>query len=148
MDITTPPTCTQSVCTAGPGVAKPVADGSYGTAMNALARHSSGSTINLTWDVATCSSTDHHVLYGALAKRGILDGQRRVLQSRDHGERVVDRRAGRQPLVRRRRRQRRGVGGQLGHEDRRGARRHERFRHVRDDDEGQLGNLPVSGVAP
>jgi len=27
----------------------------------------SGSTINLTWDVATCTSTDHHLLYGALA---------------------------------------------------------------------------------
>jgi hypothetical protein len=26
-----------------------------------------GSTINLTWDVATCSSSDHHVLYGNLA---------------------------------------------------------------------------------
>jgi subtilisin-like proprotein convertase family protein len=66
VDITTPPTCTQSVCTAGPGVAKPVADGSYGTAMNASRDTPSGSTINLTWDVATCSSTDHHVLYGAL----------------------------------------------------------------------------------
>jgi hypothetical protein len=27
----------------------------------------SGSTIDLTWDVSTCSSTDHHVLYGSLS---------------------------------------------------------------------------------
>jgi hypothetical protein len=26
-----------------------------------------GTTINLTWDVATCASSNHHVLYGDLA---------------------------------------------------------------------------------
>ena len=67
VDTTTAPVCSQSLCAAGPGVAKPVADGSYGTAMKGSRGDPSGSTINLTWDIATCSSTDHHVLYGALA---------------------------------------------------------------------------------
>jgi hypothetical protein len=48
-------------------VAKPVADGSFGTAMTGSRADASGTTIDLTWDVATCSSTDHHVLYGDLA---------------------------------------------------------------------------------
>jgi hypothetical protein len=52
-------------CPAAPGVAKPVADGSYGTAMKA--DRASATSINLTWDVATCSSTDHEVVYGDLA---------------------------------------------------------------------------------
>jgi len=47
--------------------AKPVADGSFGTAMTGSRSDLSGSTIDLTWDVATCSSADHHVLYGDLA---------------------------------------------------------------------------------
>ena len=49
------------------GPAKPVADGLFGTAMTGSRADASGSTIGLTWDVATCSSTDHHVLYGDLA---------------------------------------------------------------------------------
>ena len=67
VEYTTPPTCSQNVCSAGPGVVKPVADGSYGTAMRGSRSDPSGSTIGLTWDVATCSSSDHHVLYGNLA---------------------------------------------------------------------------------
>ena len=47
--------------------AKPVADGSFGAAMTGSRADASGSTIDLTWDVVTCSSTDHHVLYGDLA---------------------------------------------------------------------------------
>jgi hypothetical protein len=35
--------------------------------MTASRADASGTTINLTWDVATCSSSDHHVLYGDLA---------------------------------------------------------------------------------
>ena len=54
-------------CGAAPAIAQPVADGSFGTAMTGSRADASGSTIDLTWDVATCSSTDHHVLYGALA---------------------------------------------------------------------------------
>jgi hypothetical protein len=47
--------------------ARPVADGSFGTAMRASRGNPSGSTINATWDVASCSSPDHHILYGDLA---------------------------------------------------------------------------------
>jgi subtilisin-like proprotein convertase family protein len=64
---TAPGGCNQTACNAAPAVAKPVADGSYGTAMTASRADLPGSTINLTWDVATCSSSDHHVLYGDLA---------------------------------------------------------------------------------
>jgi subtilisin-like proprotein convertase family protein len=67
VDFTAPGGCNQTTCTAAPGVAKPVADGSYGTAMTASRADIAGSTINLTWDVSTCSSSDHHVLYGDLA---------------------------------------------------------------------------------
>jgi hypothetical protein len=35
--------------------------------MSASRSNGAGSAIQLTWDVSTCSSTDHHVLYGALA---------------------------------------------------------------------------------
>ena len=51
---------------------KPVPDGSFGTAMRASRVDPSGSTIALTWDVATCTSADHHVLYGDLASVGSL----------------------------------------------------------------------------
>jgi hypothetical protein len=47
--------------------AKPVADGSFGTAMKGSRADASGATIDLTWDVSTCSSTNHHVIYGDLA---------------------------------------------------------------------------------
>jgi hypothetical protein len=47
--------------------AKPVADGTFGTPMSGSRADASGSTIDLTWDVVTCASTDHHVLYGDLA---------------------------------------------------------------------------------
>jgi hypothetical protein len=52
--------------TTGGGV-KPVADGVFGTAMHASRVDAPGSTIALTWDVATCTSADHHVLYGDLS---------------------------------------------------------------------------------
>jgi hypothetical protein len=45
----------------------PVPDGTYGTAMTAARGDAAGSTINLTWDVSTCASGDHHALYGPLA---------------------------------------------------------------------------------
>ncbi len=67
VDYTASGGCNQNVCAAPPGAAKPVADGSFGAAMRASRGNGSGTRINLTWDVATCSSTDHHVLYGALA---------------------------------------------------------------------------------
>jgi subtilisin-like proprotein convertase family protein len=47
--------------------ARPVAEGTYGTAMTASRADVSGSAVSLTWDVSTCSSSDHHVLYGDLA---------------------------------------------------------------------------------
>jgi hypothetical protein len=67
VDTTQPGACTQVVCAAAPNAAKPVADGSFGTPMSASRGNAAGSAIQLTWDVATCSSTDHHVLYGPLA---------------------------------------------------------------------------------
>ena len=47
--------------------AKPVADGSFGTAMTGSRADPSGTTIDLNWDVATCTSPNHHLLYGDLA---------------------------------------------------------------------------------
>ena len=47
--------------------ARPVADGSFGTAMKGSRADPSGTTINLNWDVATCTSPNHHLLYGDLA---------------------------------------------------------------------------------
>jgi hypothetical protein len=47
--------------------AKPVADGSFGAAMTGSRADASGDTIDLTWDVATCTSPNHHVIYGDLA---------------------------------------------------------------------------------
>ena len=45
----------------------PVPDGSFGIAMTASRRNVIGGAINLTWDVANCSSVDHHLLWGNLA---------------------------------------------------------------------------------
>jgi hypothetical protein len=67
VDFSAPAGCNQNVCLAAPGIAKPVADGSYGTAMTGSRGDVTGTVINLTWDVSTCSSTDHHVVYGDLA---------------------------------------------------------------------------------
>ncbi len=50
-----------------PTGARPVADGSFGTAMTGSRADLSGTIIDVTWDVATCSSADHHILYGELA---------------------------------------------------------------------------------
>ncbi len=61
-----PRVATASVSCAPTG-ARPVADGSFGTAMKASRANPSGSSVNVTWDVATCSSTNHHLLYGDLA---------------------------------------------------------------------------------
>jgi hypothetical protein len=58
--------------TTGGGVAKPVPDGIFGTAMRASRADAPGSTIALTWDVATCTSVDHHVLYGDLSSVSTL----------------------------------------------------------------------------
>jgi hypothetical protein len=49
-----------------PGV-RPVPDGSFGIVMKASRTDGTGASINLTWDVATCSSTDHHLIHGNLA---------------------------------------------------------------------------------
>jgi hypothetical protein len=55
-----------STATTG-GAPKPVPDGLFGTAMRASRADAPGSTIGLTWDVATCASADHHVLFGDLS---------------------------------------------------------------------------------
>jgi len=54
-------------CPPPPQGAKPVADGSFGAAMTGSRIGASGSTIDVAWDVATCASADHHILYGDLA---------------------------------------------------------------------------------
>jgi hypothetical protein len=56
-----------ATATCAPTGAKPVADGSFGTAMTGSRTDPSGTMIDVTWDVATCSSADHHILYGDLA---------------------------------------------------------------------------------
>jgi hypothetical protein len=48
-----------------PGV-RPVPDGSFGIAMTASRTDGTGASLNLKWDVTTCSSTDHHLIYGDL----------------------------------------------------------------------------------
>ncbi|HEX4824037.1 MAG TPA: hypothetical protein VFV19_06970, partial [Candidatus Polarisedimenticolaceae bacterium] len=59
--------CDMPVCGgAQPNVARPVADGLFGTPMLASRANGAGSSIALTWDTSTCTSTDHHVLFGDL----------------------------------------------------------------------------------
>jgi hypothetical protein len=55
-----------ATATCAPGGVKPVSDGSFGAAMTGSRADASGSTIDLTWDVATCTSPNHHVIYGDL----------------------------------------------------------------------------------
>ena len=59
--------CNQAVCVGPTGGARPVGDGTTGSPMRGSRSDPSGSSIALTWDVLTCSSSDHHVLYGNLA---------------------------------------------------------------------------------
>ena len=68
LDTSAPGSCDMPVCTLPiPGSARPVADGVFGAAMQASRVDAAGSTIALTWDVATCASGDHHLLYGNLS---------------------------------------------------------------------------------
>jgi hypothetical protein len=53
--------------TTGGSAPKPVPDGAFGAAMRASRADAPGTTIALTWDVATCASADHHLLYGDLS---------------------------------------------------------------------------------
>lgn len=53
--------------TTGGSAPKPVPDGSFGTAMKASRADATGSTIAVTWDVATCASADYHLLFGDLS---------------------------------------------------------------------------------
>jgi subtilisin-like proprotein convertase family protein len=64
---TAPGGCNQTVCPAASTFVKPVPDGSFGTAMKASRVDPAGTSINVTWDVSTCASTNYHVLYGDLA---------------------------------------------------------------------------------
>jgi subtilisin-like proprotein convertase family protein len=67
VDTSAPGSCDMPICAAGPAGAKPVPDGSFGTAMRASRADVSGATIGVTWDADLCPSADYHVLYGALA---------------------------------------------------------------------------------
>jgi hypothetical protein len=60
------PRATTASAVCAPTGVRPVADGSFGTAMRGSRADLSGTTIDVTWDVATCSSADHHILYGDL----------------------------------------------------------------------------------
>jgi hypothetical protein len=65
--------CEMPVCGAAqPNVARPVGDGVFGTSMKGSRANAAGTSINLTWDVGTCSSADHKVLYGDLANVALL----------------------------------------------------------------------------
>jgi subtilisin-like proprotein convertase family protein len=63
---TSPPSCSQTVCTALPTSVKPVPDGAFGSAMTGSRADASGATIDVTWDVSTCLSTGYHLLFGDL----------------------------------------------------------------------------------
>ena len=70
VDVTAPAGCNMVQCSAGPASAKPVPDGSFGTPMTADRGNPLATSINVTWDVATCTSSDHELLYGDLASVG------------------------------------------------------------------------------
>jgi hypothetical protein len=54
-----PATCDNAVCTGAPGVVKPA---------NALgASRVDATTVSVTWDASSCTSTDYELLYGNLA---------------------------------------------------------------------------------
>jgi hypothetical protein len=61
------PRVTVATAACAPTGAKPVADGSFGTAMTGSRADDLGTAIDVTWDVVTCTSADHHILYGDLA---------------------------------------------------------------------------------
>jgi subtilisin-like proprotein convertase family protein len=67
VDATAPAGCNMVPCNAVPVGAKPVADGSFGAPMTADRGNALATSINVTWDVSTCSSADHEILYGNLA---------------------------------------------------------------------------------
>jgi subtilisin-like proprotein convertase family protein len=67
VNYTLPGGCSMNVCQPADGIAKPVADGSFGTAMTCSRVDAAGTTMSVKWDVTTCSSTDHHIVYGDLA---------------------------------------------------------------------------------
>jgi hypothetical protein len=68
IDTSAPGSCDMPVCAlAPPGGVKPVADGTFGIGMNGSRLDPAGSSIAVTWDVATCASADHHILYGDLS---------------------------------------------------------------------------------
>ncbi len=68
LDASSPGNCAMPSCSAPvPGGAKPVADGVIGAPMRASRANPAGTSINLTWDMDSCASADHHVLYGDLS---------------------------------------------------------------------------------
>ncbi len=68
VDAAAPGSCDMPVCTgAVPGGAKPVGDGVFGSPMTVSRGDAGATTLGLAWDVTTCASSDHHVLYGNLS---------------------------------------------------------------------------------
>jgi hypothetical protein len=64
---TAPGGCAMDTCLAGPPPPPPVPDGTYGTAAKGSKATPDGSSIDLTWDVSSCTGSDYHVLYGPLS---------------------------------------------------------------------------------
>ena len=52
--------------------AAPVPDGSFGAPMRAERVDRSGGSINVFWDVTSCTSTDYHILHGPLSGVNVL----------------------------------------------------------------------------
>ena len=50
----------------------PVADGTFGTPLEAAPGSPAGDVIDVTWDAASCSAADHNLIYGNLAGVGGL----------------------------------------------------------------------------
>jgi hypothetical protein len=61
------PRVTMATATCVTAGIRPVPEGSPGTMMTASRTDGTGASINLKWDVTTCSSSDHHLIYGDLA---------------------------------------------------------------------------------
>jgi hypothetical protein len=63
--VNVPRTTTATATCVTPGI-RPVPEGSPSVGMTASRSDGTGTAINLKWDVVTCSSTDHHLIYGDL----------------------------------------------------------------------------------
>jgi hypothetical protein len=137
---TVPPACNDAICTAAAGVAKPT---------NALgASRVDATTIAVTWDAASCTSTNYELLYGDLASLPSYTPLGSVCGLGTSGSTSWSGRPGGGPLVPGDGRGRRGNGSELGCGHRRRAQRRRRFRPVRQRGSEQRSHLPLTMVDP